>query len=128
MKVLLDTHFILWSLLEQRRLTTQARAIIDDPGNELLFSTASLWEIAIKRGLGKRDFYPDPRVLRHAMLKSDYLELTVLGEHAITVTELPPIHKDPFDRLLVAQCIVEGITLLTSDTVVARYPGFIQLV
>jgi len=94
----------------------------------LVFSAASLWEIAIKRGLGREDFQVDPRVLRRALIDNDYVELAITGEHAIEADGLPPIHKDPFDRLLVAQSRVEGIMLLTTDETVARYPGPVQLV
>jgi PIN domain nuclease of toxin-antitoxin system len=127
MRILLDTHFILWTLLEPARLTPQARAYIDDPGNEPVFSTASLWEIAIKKALGKPKFQADPRILRSAMLAAGYVELPVLGDHAVAIAGLPPIHKDPFDRLLIAQSSVEGILFLTADRIIARYPGPIQL-
>lgn len=127
MKILLDTHFILWTLLEPSRLIPQVRFYIDDPANEPVFSTASIWEIAIKKALGKPKFQAEPSVLRRSMLNAGYIELPVLGEHAVAIAGLPPIHKDPFDRLLVAQASVEGILLLTSDRIVARYPGPIRL-
>jgi PIN domain nuclease of toxin-antitoxin system len=127
MRILLDTHFILWTLLEPSRLTPQARAFIDDPNNEPVFSTASLWEIAIKKALGNPKFQADPRILRSTMLAAGYSELPVFGDHAVAIAGLPPIHKDPFDRLLIAQCSVEGILLLTADRVIDRYPGPIKL-
>jgi PIN domain nuclease of toxin-antitoxin system len=99
-----------------------------DAANELIFSVASLWEIVIKRGLGRDDFQVDPRVLRRSLLDNGYSELSILSEHAVAIDALPPIHKDPFDRLLVAQAIVEGITLLTADTLVADYPGPVRRV
>lgn len=89
-------------------------------GNELLFSAASLWEIAIKRGLGREDFRVDVRLLRRGLLDNGYGELPVGSEHAVAIDGLPPIHKDLFDRLLVAQALVEGVTLLTSDELVAQ--------
>ncbi len=98
------------------------------PANELLFSPVSLWEVAIKFGVGKLDFQVDPRLLRRGLLDNDYSELPISSEHAVSVHRLPPIHKDPFDRLLIAQAMVEGILLLTSDATVARYPAPIQLV
>jgi PIN domain nuclease of toxin-antitoxin system len=98
-----------------------------DPENELLFSVASLWEIVIKRGLKRPDFQVDARLLRRGLLDNGYQELPILSEHAVAVDSLPPIHKDPFDRLLIAQATVEGITLLTDDTTVAQYPGPVQL-
>lgn len=128
MKFLLDTQIAMWAYFQSKRLSAQARAVFDDLQNELVFSTASLWEMAIKRGIGKPGFQFDPRVLRRAMIDDGYEELPVLGQHAVAVDALPPIHKDPFDRLLIAQAMVEGITLLTADAVIARYPGPIKKV
>ncbi len=127
MKLLLDTHLLLWAAGQPNRLSAAARKLIDAPANELLFSAASIWEVAIKRGLGRKDFQADPRLLRRGLLDNGYSELPVLGEHVVVIDSLPPIHKDPFDRLLVAQATVEGITLLTEDTVVAQYPGPIRM-
>jgi PIN domain nuclease of toxin-antitoxin system len=127
-RVLLDTHIAMWTFFQQRRLSVKARSLIEDRQNSLIFSTASLWEIAIKRALGKREFQFDPRVLRRAMLDDGYEELPVLGQHAVEVDSLPPIHKDPFDRILIGQAMVEGITLLTADPMIARYPGPIRKV
>ena len=127
MNFLLDTHVLLWAAGEPDRLPAEARSLIEDPASELVYSAASLWEVAIKKGLGREDFRVDPRVLRRGLLEHDYTELVVTGAHAVAVDTLPPIHKDPFDRLLVAQAQIEGITLLTVDEVVGRYPGPIQL-
>ena len=126
MKLLLDTHLILWAGAEPDRLPIAALEAIEDPESELLFSPASLWEVAIKRGLGRADFQVDARSLRRGLLDNGYKELAITGEHAVAVDGLPPIHKDPFDRLLVAQSLVEGITFLTVDEVVARYPAPIR--
>lgn len=123
MKLLLDTHVLLWAAGEPARLSAGARRLINDANNEPLFSVASLWEIAIKRGLGRKDFQVDARLLRRGLLDNGYNELPITSNHVIAVEDLPSIHKDPFDRLLVAQATVEGITLLTLDLVVARYPG-----
>jgi PIN domain nuclease of toxin-antitoxin system len=128
MTFLLDTQLALWAYFEQKRLSAQARSVIEYRRNKLVFSTASFWEIAIKRGRGKKGFEFDPRVLRRAMLDDGYEELPVLGQHAVEVDILPPIHKDPFDRILIAQAMVEGITLLTADPVIAKYPGPIRKV
>ena len=100
-----------------------ARRIIGDDRNQLMFSAASLWEIAIKPSLGREDFRADARLLRRGLLDNGYDELAVGGDHAVAITNLPPIHKDPFDRMLVAQSAVEGILLLTADPVIAQYPG-----
>ena len=127
MKLLLDTHLLLWAAGEPDKLSPAARSLIEDENNDLLFSAASLWEVAIKAGLGREDFTLDPRLLRRGLLDNGYGELPITGEHAVAVAGLPPIHKDPFDRLLVAQSEVEGITLLTGDEILARYPGPIRL-
>jgi len=123
MKLLLDTQLLLWAAGAPERLSEQARALLEDPANELLFSPVSLWEIAIKRGLGRTDFQVDARVLRRGLLDNGYAELPLTGEHAVAIEGLPPLHKDPFDRILVAQAMVEGIVLLTADTMLAQYPG-----
>ena len=126
MKVLLDTHLLLWAAGMPERLPSQARVLLERAETEPMVSAASLWEIAIKSGLGRTDFSVDPRLLRRGLLENGYSELDVTGAHATAVDLLPPIHKDPFDRLLVAQAQIEAITLLTSDEIVARYPGPIR--
>jgi PIN domain nuclease of toxin-antitoxin system len=123
MKLLLDTHLLLWTANESSRLSSTARKLINDLDNELLFSAASLWEIAIKSSLGRDDFRVDARVLRRGLLDNGYSNLAITGEHAVAIDSLPPVHRDPFDRILVAQATVEGITLLTVDPLVAKYPG-----
>ena len=123
MKLLLDTHVLLWAAGSPAQLPPEARAMLEDPDNALLFSAASLWEIAIKRSLGRADFKVDARVLRRGLQDNGYQELPITSEHAVFIDSLPPIHKDPFDRILVAQATVEGITLLTADTLIAQYPG-----
>jgi len=127
-KLLLDTHLLLWAAGAPRRLSAAARKLLDDPGNEPLFSAASLWEIAIKRSLGREDFRVDPRLLRRGLLENGYAELPITGEHASAVDDLPRLHKDPFDRMLIAQAMVESVTLLTADPQLARYPGPIRRV
>jgi PIN domain nuclease of toxin-antitoxin system len=128
MKLLLDTHLLLWAAGEPDRLSAKARRLIDDPNNELLFSAASLWEVAIKHGLGRDDFRVDARLLRRGLLDNGYNELPIVSDHVVAIESLPPIHKDPFDRVLVAQATVEGITLLTIDSLVSQYPGPIRTV
>lgn len=123
MKLLLDTHVLLWAAGEPDRLSAAARELLLDPQNELLFSAASLWEIAIKRTLGREDFRVEPRVLRRGLLDNGYVELPITSQHAVSIDGLPPVHKDPFDRLLVAQALVEGVTLVTSDTRLLQYPA-----
>jgi PIN domain nuclease of toxin-antitoxin system len=128
MRLLIDTHLLLWTAGQSARLSPPARSLIGDPANEVLFSAASLWEIAIKAGLGRADFRVDASRLRRGLLNNGYRELAITGEHAIGVTSLPMIHRDPFDRLLLAQALVEGITLLTSDAVMVQYPVAVQQV
>jgi PIN domain nuclease of toxin-antitoxin system len=128
MRLLLDTHLLLWTVGADEQLSSAARQLIGDPQNEPMFSIASIWEVAIKRSLGRAGFRTDPGLLRRSLLDNGYGELTVIGEHAIAVASLPMLHKDPFDRILVAQSIVEGIMLLTADPVVARYPAPVRKV
>ena len=128
MNLLLDTHVLLWAAGMPERLPGDVRALLEAEDAKPFFSAASLWEIAIKSGLGRADFRVDPRVLRRGLLENGYAELPVTGAHAVAVDLLPPIHKDPFDRLLIAQARVEGLTLLTADRMVARYPGPIRAV
>lgn len=127
MKLLLDTHLLLWAAGMPDRLPSRARTLIEHPEAEPLVSAASLWEVTIKSGLGRDDFVVDPGLLRRALLEHGYGELPITGSHATAVGRLPPIHKDPFDRILVAQAQVEGITLLTANAIVGRYPGPIQV-
>jgi PIN domain nuclease of toxin-antitoxin system len=109
-------------------LSKTARSLIGRPENEIFFSAASLWEVSIKRGLGRADFQVDARLLRRGLLDNGYGELPIMSAHVVAIESLPPLHKDPFDRVLVAQATVEGITLLTNDSRVAQYPGPIRAV
>lgn len=126
MKLLLDTHILLWAAGEPERLSAATKALIEDPEHQLVFSAASLWEVAIKRALGRPDFVTDPRLLRRGMLDNGYTELSITSEHALAVDSLPQLHRDPFDRILVAQATVEGMVLVTADPVVMSYPGPIR--
>jgi PIN domain nuclease of toxin-antitoxin system len=126
-KLLLDTHLLIWAAEGVEHIPAGARALMEAPDNSLYFSVASLWEIAIKQGLNRPDFQVDARVLRHGLIDNGYLELAISGAHAVAIDMLPSLHKDPFDRLLIAQASVEGITLLTDDAMVAKYPGPIRL-
>lgn len=128
MKLLLDTHLLLWAAGQSQQLSKSALDLIENPQNELFFSAASIWEITIKNGLGRADFQVDVSVLRRSLLDNGYAELTINSEHAVYVKSLQNINKDPFDRMLIAQSSVEGITLLTSDATVARYAGSIRQV
>jgi len=125
MRLLLDTHVLLWAAWRSPRLSQEADALIRNPENEKLFSVASLWEIAIKFALGRSDFALDMVALRDGLLVNAYTELPILAGHAMMTARLPAIHKDPFDRLLVAQALQEDLTLLTADAVVASYSAAI---
>src|SRR5262249_52039151 len=121
--LLVDTHLLLWAAGQPQKLSRSARKLLDDPGNALWFSAASLWEIVIKRALGREDFHVEPRRLRRGLLDNGWRELAVTSEHAVGVESLPPIHKDPFDRILLAQAAAESFTFATSDKILGRYPG-----
>jgi len=127
-RLLLDTHILIWSVHDSSHLSANAKSLILDTNNDLFFSAASLWEIAIKTALGRGNFQVDVKRLRSALLAEGNVEIKVLGSHSIALSGLPPIHKDPFDSMLVAQAISEGVTLLTADSTVASYPGPIRKV
>jgi PIN domain nuclease of toxin-antitoxin system len=127
-KLLLDTQILLWAAGQPERLSAAARKLLGDRRNELLFSAASLWEIAIKNTLRRADFRVEPRLLRRGLLDNGYTELPITSQHAVSIDGLPPLHKDPFDRLLLAQALSEGITLVTADPVLAGYPGPVRKV
>ncbi len=128
MRLLLDTHLLLWAAEDSPRLSSVARALLSDPQNDLSFSAASIWEVAIKAGQRRAGFQVDPRVLRRALTDNGYEEIAVTSDHCVAILGLPPIHGDPFDRILIAVAIAEGLTLLTSDSTVAQYPAPIRLV
>ena len=126
MKILLDTQMLLWAAAD--KLPPKALRYIEDRANTLLFSPASLWEVVIKRGLGRSDFIVDPASLYSGLLSAGYQELPIIGRHTLLVSTLPPIHKDPFDRILLAQAASEGIPFLTSDKLLSQYPGSVILI
>lgn len=128
MKYLVDTHLLLWAAGEPDQLSPEAQSLFTDPDQAFIFSAASIWEVAIKQGLGRQDFQADARLLRRGLMENGYLELALTSLHTAAVPDLPRIHKDPFDRILIAQANVEGIILLTSDKQLTAYPGPIRLV
>lgn len=128
MNILLDTHVILWAAYQPDRLSKAARDTLLAPDNALWFSAASLWEIVIKRALDRPDFRVEASVLRGGLLSNGYQELPIHGRHCLAVAALPPLHRDPFDRMLVAQATSEGLVLLTADSAVAAYDGPIRLI
>lgn len=128
MTILADTHVLLWAAAQSGLLPNAARMLIEGAGEQRWFSVVNLWEVVIKRGLRRADFEVDPRRLRRGLLENGWRELPLSGEHVLAVEDLPPLHKDPFDRMLLAQAHVEGLLLLTSDELVARYPGNVRKV
>ena len=128
MRLLLDTHVLLWSLAEQHRLEGGTRGLIEDPANEVLFSAASIWEIAIKAQLGRVDFPIRPERVAQAARESGFTELPVRSEAAAHVAKLPLLHRDPFDRLLVAQAITDPARLYTADALLPRYSDSVVLI
>jgi PIN domain nuclease of toxin-antitoxin system len=128
MTLLIDTHLLLWAAGQPQKLSRAARRLLDDPDARLWFSAVSLWEVAIKHSLGREDFRAEPIRLRRGLLDNGWRELVVSSEHAVATLGLPPLHKDPFDRMLLAQARVEGLSLVTSDELVARYPGDVRKV
>ena len=122
-RYLLDTHLLLWAALFPERLPEKASNLMSDASNTLFFSTASIWEISIKLTRPRNDLNIDVRQWRAGLLSNGYTELTINSLHAMSVRDLPDIHKDPFDRLLLAQAMREDLTLVTVDEVLASYPG-----
>jgi len=127
-RLLLDTHILLWAAVEPERLSETARSLLEDNNNELMFSAVSLWEIAIKTSRGREDFRIDAGLLRRNLFENGYAELAMTGIHAAAVASLPPLRKDPFDRMLVAQAVIEGLTLVTGDPAMAKYSDAVRLV
>ena len=128
MRVLLDTHILIWSLYELQRLDQATGALLEDPGTDVLFSATSIWEIAIKARLGRVDFNQRPEAVVEAALETGFTELPIRSEAAALVADLPLHHRDPFDRLLVAQAMSEPARLLTSDTQLRAYSELVTLV
>ena len=128
MKLLLDTQMIIWAAFWPELLPTQSLHLIADDDNEIYFSPASLWEVAIKNAQNRPDFRVEAKVLRTQLLERDYREIAITGLHTTAVNDLPMLHKDPFDRLLLAQAKIEGIILITSDATLSKYPAPVIMV
>ena len=125
MKLLIDTHLLLWAAADT--LPWKAIPYFTDDGNELFFSSASIWEVMIKKGLNRPDFQVDPLALHWGLMDNGYTELTISSRHALLLDDLPAIHKDPFDRILIAQAMAEGMALLSSDETVSKYSSVIYI-
>ncbi|WP_411035298.1 type II toxin-antitoxin system VapC family toxin [Shinella sp. BYT-45] len=128
MRLLIDTHLLIWAAEGAEHLSTGAVGLMADPDNVLVFSAASIWEVAIKQTLNRRDFSADASLLRRGLLESGYEELAVNAAHAVAAADLPDTHADPFDRMLIAQARTEGLLLLTADRRLASCGGPIRLV
>ena len=128
MRLLLDTHLLLWALAEPEKLGTDVRTLIEDPENEVLFSAASIWEVAIKAGLSRADFAVRPEEVARAAVEACFAELPVRAEVAARVADLPPYHRDPFDRLLVAQAMAGPMRLYTADPLLPSYSELVTLI
>lgn len=126
--LLVDTHLLLWAAFDPERLSPMATKLLRSRELALAFSLASLWEVAIKTSLGRPDFAVDPGLLHRSMLAEGFVELPITAAHLVRVAALPWVHRDPFDRLLVAQAMQEGLTLLTMDATLKRYGRFVKLV
>jgi PIN domain nuclease of toxin-antitoxin system len=120
-RLLLDTHILLWALIEPTRLTAEMHALLEDPEHEVLFSAASVWEMAIKASLGRADFGVSLETIVEAALATGFVELPVRSAAAMRVATLPLHHRDPFDRLLVAQAMTEPAVLYTADAQLEAY-------
>jgi PIN domain nuclease of toxin-antitoxin system len=119
--VLLDTQLLIWAAYAPQRLASPFAAELVDRHNDIRYSLASLWEVAIKSSLGREDFQVDPPALRRGLLREGFQELPIQAEHVLAVRDLPWIHRDPFDRLLVVQAQSEGLRLFTTDRRLAEY-------
>ena len=128
MKLLLDTHILLWAAGQPDKLSPSAQEMLLDSRNTLFFSSASIWEVVIKRCLGRDNFKVDPYRLRKMLILNHYIELAITSEHALRVDMLPMLHKDPFDRILIAQARIEGMLLVTVDAAIIKYKDSIQAV
>jgi PIN domain nuclease of toxin-antitoxin system len=128
MRLLLDTHLLLWALDEPERLGPATRTIVEDEGNEVLFSPASIWEIAIKAANGRPDFAFEPWEILNAAIQTGFIELPIRSEAAVQVGKLPLYHRDPFDRLLIAQAMIEPVRFYTADNLLSQYSELVTLV
>ena len=127
-RFLVDTQLLLWNVYGSRKLPARVSRLFRDGRHEFFYSAASLWEIAIKAARGREDFAADAAAIRDTLEANGFRELPVAGQHAVALAALPPIHGDPFDRMLIAQAIVEPMALLTSDARLAAYPATIEVV
>ena len=127
MNFLLDTHILIWAAIAPHKISPELTSLLSDPSNHLYFSSASIWEISIKESLGKRDFKVSSKKLYDGLIENGYKELKVSALHTMEVIKLPFIHRDPFDRILVATAIWENIPLLTNDSTLSPYHSLVRV-
>ncbi|MDE1159873.1 MAG: type II toxin-antitoxin system VapC family toxin [Neorhizobium sp.] len=125
---MLDSHMLVWLVGASDRLPAKARIAIENPSNLIFFSSASIWELQIKHSTGRARLALPPVILHQVLVSNQFHEVPVTSQHGLRTAALPPIHRDPFDRILIAQAMAEDMLLLTSDQMVGRYPGPIMLV
>ena len=123
MQVLLDTHLLLWAVGDPDRLDPALVQLLEDPMNTPVFSVVNLCEVLIKSALDRPDFRVEPSLLRQVLVEAGWRELVVEARHVLAVAQLPALHRDPFDRLLLAQAQADGLLLITADQQLAQYPG-----
>ena len=128
MNLLMDTHLLIWSASMPEILSSASSKLMEQSEHQLYFSALSLWEITIKRGLGRSYSNIDSSLLYSGLIENGYTELVIKSSYSLALDQIPPIYKDHFDRMLAARVVFEGMLLLTSDSVVAQYPGPIRLV
>jgi PIN domain nuclease of toxin-antitoxin system len=124
---LLDTHILIWAAISPHKISPELASLLSDPSNHLYFSSASIWEISIKESLGKRDFHVSSNKLHDGLVENGYKEIKVSALHAMGVIKLPFIHRDPFDRILVATAIWENMPLLTNDSTLSPYHSLVRV-
>ena len=127
-RFLVDTQLLLWNVYGSRKLPARVARLFGDGRHEFFYSAASLWEIAIKAARGRADFVADTAAIRDSLDENGFLELAITAQHAVAVAALPPIHADPFDRMLVAQAWLEPMALITTDARLGAYPGTVEVV
>jgi PIN domain nuclease of toxin-antitoxin system len=127
-RLLLDTHILVWALIAPNRLPPEARAKLESGDNDVLFSAASMWEMAIKAALGRADFQVSPDAMFKAAVDSGFRELAVKSQVALLAASLPMHHRDPFDRMLVAQAMTESAMFYTFDPKLAVYSDLVVCV
>ena len=127
MNFLLDTHILIWTAISPHKISPELASLLSDSSNHLYFSSASIWEISIKESLGKRDFHVSSNKLHDGLVENGYKEIKVSALHAMGVIKLPFIHRDPFDRILVATAIWENMPLLTNDSTLSPYHSLVRV-